>query len=179
MPPSISNRHRSSCGRRLRIRCSKRRPASRVAKRKSISASAKLGTTLTAEPPLTVPTLTVMPRSLLLIFWSLMIWRLISRMALAPFSGSTPACEAIPVIRRRNVPTPLRKVLALPPGRGGSRHKTAREAVAIVSRIGSPPAEPISSSGIKKKITSRSGRRTWSCIPRHRRRQSRIPLFIS
>ena len=53
-------------------------------------------TTFDRVPPRTTPTFTVMPEPDPLSECSRSVWRASSRIALAPFSGSRPACAAFP-----------------------------------------------------------------------------------
>ena len=71
--------------------------ASRVTARTSTSIVHRSATTFGRVPPLTTPTLTVTPGHRPLSAWSSVTMRAASRMALRPFSGSTPAWAARPL----------------------------------------------------------------------------------
>ncbi len=88
-----------------------RGPSTRRAIRTSTSAQASAGITLLLVPPPATPTLTVRPRFKSVNPLTRSTTRASSRMALAPFSKSTPACAAMPFTSIRQLPVPLRAVL--------------------------------------------------------------------
>src|SRR5690606_24159182 len=125
-PPRTSMETPGVTGRSARMAASTRAASSITASRTSISARASAATTFEAVPPLTTPTLTVVPRAGSASASTARIWCASSAMALAPRSGSTPAWAARPWIRSSYVATPFRAVLAAPPGSDGSGTSTAR-----------------------------------------------------
>ena len=74
--------------------------SARLHARRSISANARLATTLGRSPPRSVPTFTVVPLSKSVRACSAATFWARSQMALAPSSGCSPACEALPVTSR-------------------------------------------------------------------------------
>ena len=74
-------------------------------------------------------------------------------MALTPFSGSIPACAALPIAFSANLPIPLRAVFNAPPGSDGSSTKTARHGLASDSVTVREEVLPTSSSLTSKTVT--------------------------
>ncbi len=114
--------------------------------RRSISAAAWGATTLGRSPPRTVPTFTVTPVPKSVSACSAATFCARSQIALAPSSGWSPACEALPVTSRWNVPAPLRAITYSPPGRAGSRMPTPCARFASASITGREDGDSRSSS---------------------------------
>jgi hypothetical protein len=100
-------------------------PSARLGKRKSISTSARSGTTFERIPPRITPTFTVTFRPRSVNPAAARAWRAASTIALAPRSKSAPAWAARPSARSSMDPEPLRDVLTAPPGHAGSKSRTA------------------------------------------------------
>lgn len=76
--------------------------------------------TLTAEPPLTRPALTVVPRSGAATAAAATTNSDRARIALAPSCGASPACDSTPVAVTLKIPVPLRAVFTAPCAVGSS-----------------------------------------------------------
>ena len=108
-------------------------------------------TTFALRPPSIVPTLTVIPFSTSLSAKSFWMTSESSKIALAPFPGSRPACAAFPRTVIEKLPTPLRAVLRSPsgPSEGSStKQRSALRAKRMITRVDS--WLPISSSELMK-----------------------------
>ena len=121
--------------------------------RRSISAAACAATTLGRSPPRTVPTFTVTPVPKSVSACSAAIFCARSQMALAPISGWSPACEALPLTSSWKVPAPLRAITYSPPGRAGSRMPTLCARLASASITGRDVGDSRSSSALKTTAT--------------------------
>ena len=140
----------TTVGRRAirRISASAASSSARVTPRTSTSSEQRSATTFGRVPPAMTPTLTVTPGQRPLRACRSRTIRAASRIALRPFSGSTPAWAARPwtVIRRSRIP--LRDDTMSPFARAHSR-TSARPCPAASSRMcGVEVGEPISSSGL-------------------------------
>ena len=91
-------RRRSATPTRRSISAAASSKASAVTARRSTCQLAALGTTFGRVPPWMTPTLTVTVGQRPFSAWSAITWCAASRIADRPFSGSTPACAARPVI---------------------------------------------------------------------------------
>src|SRR5579864_4316509 len=168
MAPVTSRRVPGRVGGRPRMAASSAGASSSESTRTSTTALASGGTTLPRRPPDTTPTLTEMPRAGSARAWRRwMTWES-SSTALAPRSGSRPACAARPRTVTVNWPTPLRPVFSLPsgPSDGSSTNtRRTRRASRRTQRVDSPL--PISSSELTNSSgtaggSSRSSRRARS-----------------
>ena len=83
--------------------------------------------------------------------------RLASRMALRPFSGSTPACAARPLTVIRVSMIPLRADTMSPFARAHSRTKQASACSAAARMCGVDEVDPISSSGLAMNVRRSNG----------------------
>ena len=102
--------------------------SSRLGARRSTSRTASSATTFGRLPPLTTPTFRVTPSQRPLSASSSITWWAAARIALRPFSGSTPACAARPWTVRRRSTVPFRADTMSPLARAHSRTKQTSEA---------------------------------------------------
>ena len=112
MPPVTVSVHRLSAGFSAANLRSMRGPSALRAMRTSTSAQASAGITLLLVPPPTTPTFTVRPRLRSVQPLTVSTTRASSRMALAPFSKSTPAWAATPFTSIRQYAGALARGLA-------------------------------------------------------------------
>ncbi len=128
-----------------------------VTARTSTSMVHRAATTFGRVPPSITPTLTVTPGQRPLSAWRSCVMRAASRIALRPFSGSTPAWLARPwtVITRSSVP--LRDETMSPFARAHSRTRQASASRASLRMCGEEAGEPISSSGLATNTSRASG----------------------
>ena len=156
----------------VRIAFSTSTSASRVTARTSTSSSHSAATTLGRVPPRMTPTLTVSA-------WRSVTTRAASRIALRPFSGSTPACAARPCTVIRSPRLPFREETMSPLARA---HSSTRHASASDERrrmCGVEAGEPISSSGFATKTSRASGRPVVARRAAMAYRPASRPLFMS
>ena len=103
------------------------------------------------------PTLQVTPGQRPLSAWSAMTLWAAARMALRPFSGSTPAWAARPWTVRRRSTVPLRALTMSPLARAHSSTKATSDSSAAARTSGVLLGEPISSSGLAMKTRRLKG----------------------
>ena len=114
-------------------------------------------TTFGRVPPAMTPTLTVTPGHRPLRACRSRTIRLASRIALRPFSGSTPAWAARPSTVIRVSMIPLRADTMSPLARAHSRTKQASTCSAAARMWGVEVGEPISSSGLAMNVRRSNG----------------------
>ena len=132
----------STASRPLRASSRGRRPRARTARRRRSAACR----------PAILPTFTVTPGQRPLRSCSSRTIRAASRIALRPFSGSTPAWAARPWTVIRTSRMPLRADTMSPLARAHSRTRHASASAARSGCAGSSVGEPISSSGLATNV---------------------------
>ncbi len=122
-------------------------------------ASHRSATTLGRVPPAITPTFTVTPGQRPLSAWSSRTMRAASRIALRPFSGSTPACAARPwTVMPQCRAMPLRADTMSPLARAHSSTSATRRPRRAPGCAASSVGEPISSSGLATNVRRSNGR---------------------
>ncbi len=180
MPPSTRMVVNGLTGRSPRMAASISAAACRVGTRTSTLARTSGATTLDRSPPSMVPTLTVMPRAASLRANSLCTWWDISRMALAPSSGLTPAWAARPWTVMVKLPDALRAVFSFPARpKAGSRMKARTARLASRRMSGVESGLPISSSELMTTTLSAAGRSPSSFTARSACSICTRPPFMS
>ena len=162
-----------------RIAASASTSVSRVTARQSTSSVHRSATTFGRVPPAITPTLTVTPGQRPLSAWSSVTIRAASRIALRPFSGSTPAWAARPLTVITSPRFPFRDDTMSPFARAHSSTRHASTPGASARMCGVDTGEPISSSGLATNTSRASGRPpvSWSAAIAYSPASS--PLFMS
>ncbi len=138
------------------------RAASRLVARRSTSRIGLLGHDVRPDPAADDADVAVTPGQRPLSAWSAIAWWAASRIALRPFSGSTPAWAARPWTVRRRSTVPLRADTMSPLARAHSSTKQASASAASSRMCGLELGEPISSSGLATNTSRSNGRSATS-----------------
>ncbi len=136
-------------------------------------------TTLGRVPPRTTPAFTVTPGQRPFSACSAMILWAASSTALRPFSGSTPACAARPVMRSSKSAMPLRELTMSPLARAPSRTSATSTVAACAWMTGVLTGEPISSSGLATNTMRPNGSGPNARSTRSAYNPARRPPFMS
>ncbi|RIH89918.1 hypothetical protein Mlute_00166 [Meiothermus luteus] len=177
-PPSRRKRAPGSSGLSALSAVSIRSASAWVQTLRSISTQASAATTLEVVPPRTTLGPRMVPFSQSCRATMRGIWWASSKMALTPFSGSTPWWAALPWAVSRYCPTPLRATFRSPLPMGGSSTSTAWLRRAASSMAALEAWEPTSSSGVKRS-SSRGQPNPSSRLARRAQRSCTMPPFMS